>query len=117
MKKLLVCFSILALASIGTSVATAGDDFDTVSITSGYQSKNGSFSGVPSGAQVLVEASGNEASASAYASADGGGVSGLTAYWTGPGGTTNQAYTTYADTISYQLWASGWSYSLIDIHW
>lgn len=117
MKKLLLCLAVSGLLSIGTSTLCAGSAWDSIFQNSGYQSKGGSFSNIPAGAIVTVEASGNEPSAAAYSSASGGGVSGLTAYWTGSGGTSNSAFTSYADSVSYSLWCSGYSYSFVEIDW
>ena len=116
MKKLFPCATALAVLSFGALASHAGSTWDSIFQSSGTSAKSGSFASIPTGAIVTVEASGNEASAVAYADAYGGGVN-LTAYWTGPGGTSYSAFTTYASTISYDLSVSGYGYAFVEIDW
>lgn len=116
MKKLLPCLAVLVVLSVGALPSHATSVWDSIFQSSGYNSKSGSFSSIPTGAILTVEASGNEATAAAYAHASGGGLN-LTAYWTGPGGTSYSDRTLYADTVSYELWVSGYGYSFVEIDW
>lgn len=117
MKKLLPCIAVITMLSAGALQSSAGSFFDEVYLSSGYNSKSGSVPSVPAGANVVVEASGNSANAAAYAYAYGGGVYGLTAYVTGDIGTSYNQLTSYADTISYNLWVSDYGYAFVEIDW
>lgn len=106
-----------SVAAIGALLANGGEDrYDTVNAYNDYQSASGSFADIPAGAHVLAEASAVAPGSSAYAAASGGGAN-VSKYVTYNQGGDDEAFTYYSSTVSYDIWASGSGYALVDIEW
>ncbi len=110
---------LLAISALGVGASVAhgyGSVWDGAD-SWGTTSKSGTFSQIPAGAYVCLEAAAYNGS-TAYAGANGCGVA-VELYDDGRmGGGNNYAWTTSSGTMSYEVWVTGsTAYSFVEISW